>query len=795
MPPARARAIVPPRAAVCTAGLLAALVVAAAAPRAAALTLQPPCCTRAQMEASASQAADRRIVYGTLDPASAPALEARARAIAQRLFGEGGGEVVADRNATEADLARGLLVLLGSPRENAWTAKLAPALPVRFTPAGFAWRGTAYERPGDVLNLAWPNPLAPRHMLLLVAANSPAALEQRGAFLFRGDDWRIVREGELARAGSFAQEGGPPWRYDPALDHDREAERATYARSLRATGGGALTVRAPAALPLAAPALATGRALLARMDAMGLATPARTRGVVLTLYRSIEDKGRLARETRPEQAVGPGEALAAPVTGREGPDLGCVAAARLLQLGASPGSRFLEPAGAWIAGRLDGEPFERAVARLYFGRVLPGAGPAASRSSAWRSPLVWTPARALLAQAVWQSAAPRARNLALLSLLRRDPAGSLDSLCAAAGVPSGAVATRYRVLADSLAHAGQRSLASHRPPVWRPADGFQRGVCLAHEVSLEGGYASAACARELATLRAAGAGWVSLSPFGYLPDEHTPEIWPSAQGGPEEENDESVCEAAARARALGLRVWLAPQLWTRGWAGQVEFGSTGWADFFEAYREYLVHYAVLADRERLDGLFVGHELPSATARDPARWRSLIADARALYGGTLSYAANWDEVARVPFWDALDLISVSFYTPLATAPTREGSALRAGAAKALAPLATLARTFGRPVLLSEVGYPAIAGAAVRPWEEAAGPPDPETQLACYRAALEAMDPADWLAGAFWWKWSSSGAGGGPGDRSFTPRGKPAEAVLRESLKRWQGRPVRVPTGKK
>ena len=49
----------------------------------------------------------------------------------------------------------------------------------------------------------------------------------------------------------------------------------------------------------------------------------------------------------------------------------------------------------------------------------------------------------------------------------------------------------------------------------------------------------------------------------------------------------------------------------------------------------------------------------------------------------------------------------------------------------------------------------------------------------------------MAGVYWWKWSSSDLGGGPGDAGYTPRGKPAEAVMRRALVGWKDRPVTVP----
>src|SRR5262249_53490043 len=161
-----------------------------------------------------------------------------------------------------------------------------------------------------------------------------------------------------------------------------------------------------------------------------------------------------------------------------------------------------------------------------------------------------------------------------------------------------------------------------------------------------------------------------------------------------------------------------------------------------------------------DGLFVGHELASSTAADPEHWRLLIGRVRRVYSGPLSYCANWDEAARVPFWDALDLIAVSFYAPLTPRATRDPGRLRAGAAQALAGLHAVARRFGRPLLIAELGYPSTANAAVRPWDDTPTPPEPDLQRECFAAAIEAMDPDEWIAGVHIWKWGT--APRAPGD---------------------------------
>jgi hypothetical protein len=729
-----------------------------------------------------------RCVFGTRDPAARPVLEARATALAAGLFGDS-TRAVADRDVGAAELASGSILLVGGPRENAWTARLAPALPVHFDARGFEWSGTRYERPGDALTLAYPNPLAPRRYVLLVAGNTPAAIARGGGMLFGDEDWRIERDGVVARSGRFA-DTPRPWSYDPSLDHDRERARARFESGL--TSGRpdrmGLTVRASADQGAARARAQTLADAVLRQTAPFVTGHA---PVTLTLYHSLEEKGALTLVTRPEHLDLRGAPQLAPAAGRELPDLWSVAAARLRPAGASSASRFLEPAGVWCAGRYGGEPLAVAVSRLYFGRLWPRARQAAVRPETWTSPLVAIPARAVLFVAVADAAAGKSAA-AVATLLGTDPPGDLDSLCQRVKIDPERVERRYAELSDSLARAGQRGARAHPATGWRPADGFQRGVCLEHAPRLEQGYLSASCARQIDTLRALGAAWITLASYAYVAPGEPPEITPSADAGPEGVSDEAIAEAAARAHTRGLRVWLAPRLWTRGGVADLRYTPSGWTAFFARYREFLLHEAVLAQRERIDGLLVGQELASAVAADPDRWRALIGEVRRVYDGSLAYAAgDADEAAQIGFWDALDLIAVSFRDPLATRPAADSQVLREGATRALRSLHATATRWHRPVLLTGVGYPAVATAAMRPWEESGGEVDLESQRACYDALVAALEPDTWVAGVHWWMWSSADRSGGPLDPGFTPRGKPAGAVLRSALHAWIDRPVTVP----
>jgi hypothetical protein len=754
------------------------LLVLAAAP---APPAAPPY-TRARMEEALGESGGWRFVYGTRDPAAAEGLRLRALALARRLFDADSSQVLPDTAASESLLARGPLVLLGLPRENLWTARWASWLPVRFSPRGFQWFGTNYEGPGDALHLVYPHPLDPRRFLLLLAGNSPGALSRRGGgFYFGDEDYRIYREGELVRSGRFAQDPSSPWRYDPAQDRDREAEARRFEQGLVETRTAAGVVGAPREL-ISDGTVARVRARLEELAARwGPLAP----GFRVVLYPSLELKGELSGNTRPEHLADGGSAARVGLrAGRATPDLWVVGAATLARSGV--GVEWAEAAGVWMASAYDGEPLAVAVARLWYGGLWLEPGAAVQRSETWRSPRRLVPARAVLCGALLRVGGRSALERGL-----RAGAGRLDSLARAARLSPVGLAAVYRSLADSLARAGATRERASGPSQQGGAP-FERGVSLVHSVDLRRGYLSAAAGQSLGQLRALDANAVSLTAFAYLPSLSTPELHPSAEGGPDEETDEAVSEAAVRAHALGLRVRLDPHLWTRGWVGVLDFGSAaGWRQFFGAYREWILHQALLAQRYRLETLCMGHELKSATVGHDAEWRALVASVRSVYRGTLTYGANWDEVEQVGFWDVLDQIGVTFYYPLADAPTRDPRRLRAGADRALLRLEVLSRRWRKPVMLVEAGYPARREAPVRPWEEGPGPADPELQHLCVQALTQALEERSFVAGVYWWKWFSDPGAGGPRDASFSVQGKPASGAIEAAFRRWESRAVRVP----
>lgn len=189
--------------------------------------------------------------------------------------------------------------------------------------------------------------------------------------------------------------------------------------------------------------------------------------------------------------------------------------------------------------------------------------------------------------------------------------------------------------------------------------------------------------------------------------------------------------------------------------------------FWAGYTAALHRVAAVAESTGAERLIVGSELSSLEDQTD-RWTSLVEGLRERFGGRLTYSANWDHHAAVPFWSALDEVGITAYQPVAHGPAQAWT-------DALAAAEATAAAADRPLVLTEYGYPALASAAARPWDQTTGAPaDDALQAELYAVALEAIACAG-PAAAFAWNWF-----GHPADPAspFTPRGRPAAELLRD-----------------
>ena len=240
-------------------------------------------------------------------------------------------------------------------------------------------------------------------------------------------------------------------------------------------------------------------------------------------------------------------------------------------------------------------------------------------------------------------------------------------------------------------------------------------------------------------------------------------------------DDATVRAALAAAAARGLRATLFPILQLdRVSPGQWR-GTLAPADvdaWWSSYEAFIVHHADLAAAAGAAALVIGSELGSTESwRD--RWYHLISRVERRFTGALLYSANWDHYQHVTFWQRLDAIGVTGYFELARDRAASVEDLVAGWTSARDALLAFAAERGLPLWLTEVGYPSVDGGAVWPWDYTRrAAVDVEEQRRAF-AALARSWAGHALAGLFVWEWSGAG---GPADRGYTPRGKPAACEL-------------------
>jgi hypothetical protein len=261
---------------------------------------------------------------------------------------------------------------------------------------------------------------------------------------------------------------------------------------------------------------------------------------------------------------------------------------------------------------------------------------------------------------------------------------------------------------------------------------------------------------ELDRLVALGVNWVSIHPYARIAADGTVACRYDLETLPD-----WILRPIAEAHARGMQIMIKPHLAYWGspfeWRGAIDFEETEARErFFRTYTEWIVGLARgVGDA---DAFAVGTELDRLVEHE-ADWRGLVARVRAVSDVKLTYAANWSDYERVPFWDALDAIGVQAYFPLVDegAAEPDDAALEAGWERALTGLKELHERTGKPVVFTELGYDSVADVAVQPWvgrgrRDRDGPLETPLQMRCYTVALRVLErEREWLRGAFLWKW--------------------------------------------
>jgi hypothetical protein len=231
------------------------------------------------------------------------------------------------------------------------------------------------------------------------------------------------------------------------------------------------------------------------------------------------------------------------------------------------------------------------------------------------------------------------------------------------------------------------------------------------------------------------------------------------------------------ARQHGLRIVLMPHIAYWGtpfrWAGDIEFHTDEeWERFFSDYTQWIVSLAKACPD--VDGFVIGVELDRTLGHE-AEWRNLIRRVRVETGAPLTYASNWTDYTRVPFWNALDVIGIQAYFPVADSVGADPTSIAAHWQARMQELHAFATHWNRKIVFTELGYNRAYAAPVRPWDPHSDGVEAEpVQEACLRIALAAVENEPSVVGAFLWKWFPNPYPVGRNFQLATPRLKKAIA---------------------
>ena len=283
------------------------------------------------------------------------------------------------------------------------------------------------------------------------------------------------------------------------------------------------------------------------------------------------------------------------------------------------------------------------------------------------------------------------------------------------------------------------------------------------------------------------ANYAAVMPFGFIRDLTAPEIVFDTDRQWFGETKEGARQYIELLKSNKVEVMLKPQIWI--WRGEFTgylkmTTEADWKTLEDSYRQFILTYAKLAEELDVALFCIGTELEQFIVNRPTFWSELISEIKKTYQGKLTYAANWDEYKRVPFWNELDYIGVDAYFPVAESKTPTMEEAQLGWQPWKAELQGVSEKENRRILFTEYGYRSVDYAGKKPWKSDRNMTEVNlpAQSNLMQALFQEVYAQEWFAGGFIWKWYiNHGKAGGEDNSRFTPQNKPVEKIVREHFR--------------
>jgi hypothetical protein len=249
------------------------------------------------------------------------------------------------------------------------------------------------------------------------------------------------------------------------------------------------------------------------------------------------------------------------------------------------------------------------------------------------------------------------------------------------------------------------------------------------------------------------------------------------------ETTEGIIASTKKAHDYKMTVMLKPHLWVNHgfYTGDLDFLTDAeWVKWESDYEKYILDFAQIAQQENIDLFCFGTELGNSVAKRPEYWTQLIRKIKKVYTGKLTYAANWDDFDKVPFWNELDYIGIDAYFPLSDAKTPTVADLNEAWLQHIKKIETLQAKNNMKILFTEFGYRNSDKAAKEPWTETENTINNLAQANGYESLFQTLTKKKWFVGGFAWKWYADDYHKDKKNSiDYTPQEKPAL----ETIKKW------------
>lgn len=241
-----------------------------------------------------------------------------------------------------------------------------------------------------------------------------------------------------------------------------------------------------------------------------------------------------------------------------------------------------------------------------------------------------------------------------------------------------------------------------------------------------------------------GCNYVTLVPNGL---QDTAQSQTIDYKGPASLTDEELIKMINYIHEKGLAVALKPTVNCKNgtWRAHICFFEKDvicepkWSVWFEAYTDFMVHYAKIAQETNCEMFIAGCEMVQSEHRE-TEWRNVIKEIRKVYFGSVTYNTDKYQEDNVTWWDALDYICSSGYYPINDWD------------KELERIEKVVKKFNKPFFFAEAGCRSVEGSELVPndWM-LRGKINMSVQEKWYETMFEACKRAGFVSGFMLWSW--------------------------------------------